>query len=76
MEPLTVDLIDINGAGQQIELYLMDSAGRSRVYDIPAHWTHDITTAPEGYDTLDLTTLDPQPGEGGGVATATEDPGF
>ncbi len=74
--PQSVDLVDINGDGQHVDITLVDAAGLERLYIVPGHWTNDITTAPVGYDTLDLTTLAPQTGEGGAIATASEDSGF
>ncbi|NOY43551.1 MAG: PEP-CTERM sorting domain-containing protein [Planctomycetes bacterium] len=75
-ELLSIDLVDING-GVTVQLTLTDTSGNSRIYDVPSKWTNDVSIAPIGYDTLDLTTLLPQNGEGiGGDATATEDPLF
>ena len=74
-EMLSIDLIDVNGNGPAT-LTLQDSLGRTRIYFVPMHWTNDVTVAPVGWDTLDLTTLAPQLGEGGGTATASEDPFF
>ncbi len=75
---LSLDLVDING-GAQTDVVLTDINGNTRTYDVPSKWTLDINTcgACDGYDTLDLTTLAPQNGEGtGGDATASEDAGF
>ncbi|MHC4217186.1 MAG: hypothetical protein ACYSU7_01910 [Planctomycetota bacterium] len=74
---LTIDLVDING-GANLELTLTDTNGRTRTYHIPQRWTYDIAHTPlgDGYDTLDLTILSGQVGEGGGTATATEMAGF
>jgi len=73
VELLSLDLIDINGNGSA-DVILQDSAGATRTYDVPMHWTLDIfVSGRDGYDTLDLTTLDPQLGEGGGTATASQD---
>jgi len=77
VEALSVDLIDINGGGQAVQVILVDGAAKTRTFDVPGTWTHDITVGgPNGFDTLDLTTLAPQLGEGGATATASEDPGF
>lgn len=73
VELLAIDLVDVNG-GAAMLLTLTDSNGLSRVYDVPEKWTNDVTVAPDGYDTLLLTSLLPQDGEGsGGDATAAED---
>lgn len=77
VEMLSLDLIDINGSGQQVDIILTDGNGLTRTYDVPSLWTNDIDAeGPLGYGTLDLTTLAGQLGEGGSTATATEDPGF
>lgn len=72
---LSVDLVDVNGNGP-VDLLLIDGAGLQRTYHVPKHWTFDPTVSPNGYDTLDFTSLLPQTGEGGGTATAAEDAGF
>lgn len=76
MRMLSVDLIDMNG-GNGMTVTLMDTMGLSRVYTVPERWTNDVTNAPLGWDTLDLTVLSPQDGEGaGGSATVGQDMGF
>jgi len=55
---------------------LTDATGLTRVYDVPAGFTNDLRNNPNGYATLDLTTLADQTGETALVATATEDAGF
>jgi hypothetical protein len=77
---MSVDLIDING-GAATDVVVTDGMGRTRTYAVPQKWTHDISVSgPDGYKTLDLTTLANQPGEvvpGGPFdATATEMAGF
>lgn len=73
---LSIDLIDINGNGPAT-LTLEDSNGNTRVYSVPMFWTNDIfVDGRAGFDTLDLTILTDQVGEGGGTATAVEDPLF
>ncbi len=76
LQPVTmesIDLIDINGNNQDVLLILTDSTGETRTYDVPSSWTKDIDVAgPNGFDTLDLTTLADQLGEGGSTATASE----
>lgn len=73
----SIDLIDIDpGDGGDVRIILSDLMGRVRVYTVPAGFTEDIAlTSGTGVRTLDLTSLDPQPGF---VATATagEQPGF
>ncbi len=75
-ELLSLDLIDIDGHGAA-DVILEDGAGYVRTYNVGESWTHDIfAQGPAGWDTLDFTTLAPQVGEGGGVATAWQDPLF
>ncbi len=70
-----IDLIDIC-PGNAATVTMTDDEGRIRFYDVPTGWTTDINLdGPPGFGTLDLTTLDPQPGFKA-TATATEDPGF
>lgn len=72
----SVDLIDING-GVLVDVVMTDGNGLTRTYDVPSMWTNDIAaTGPNGYDTLDLTSLVGQTGEGGGTTTVSEDAGF
>ncbi len=76
VELLSIDLIDID-ANAAVDLILTDASGLARTYSVPSFWTFDISVAGrDGFDTLDLTTLAPQLGEGGGIATAVEDAGF
>ncbi|MEE9293886.1 MAG: hypothetical protein V3W34_02830, partial [Phycisphaerae bacterium] len=73
---ISVDLVDINGGGSSV-IVLTDGGGKTRTYSVPDNWTKDISASgPDGFDTLDLTTLAPQLGEGGATATASEDAGF
>lgn len=75
VELLAIDLIDICPINYAT-VTLVDNSGLTRVYSVPIGWTEDISEdGPPGYRTLDLTTLDPQPGFVA-TATATEDPGF
>ncbi len=77
----SIDIIDANG-GFLADVILFDSGGDTRTYNVPAMWTFDINTCGaacppgQGYDTLDLTTLLPQVGEAGAIATAAQDLGF
>lgn len=72
----SVDVIDVDDANG-VTVTLTDDMGRTRVYDVPNGFTNEVNTdGPDGFDTLDLTTLADQLGEGGGTATATEDMGF
>ena len=77
VEMLSVDLVDID-CNRGALVTLMDRSGKEREYVVPRNWTKDISVnGPDGYDTLDLTTLSNQPGEGSGYsATASEDVGF
>ena len=69
-------LIDINGNGP-VSLILTDGGGLTRTYSVPMFWTFDVfVDGPDGFDTLDLTDITPQTGEGGFDATAVEDAGF
>jgi len=76
VEMLSVVLIDIDAHGA-VNLILTDGSALTRTYSVPNYWTFDISVSgPNGFDTLDLTILTPQLGEGGAVATAVEDLGF
>jgi hypothetical protein len=77
VELFSIDLIDVDKA-VFIDVKLYDGSGRIRSYDVPEYWTHDVYLKPgaNGYDTLDLTSLASQTGEGGGVARANETVGF
>ena len=57
-------------------LTLVDSAGLARTYSVGNSWTNEVNEMPAGFDTLDLTILSDQIGEGGGLASAVEDSGF
>ncbi len=73
LKMLSIDLIDIDGNGP-VDLFLLDGSGRTRTYNVGPSWTRDIFhQGPAGFDTLDLTSLAAQVGEGGGTATAFED---
>ena len=46
---------------------LTDDAGLTRVFEVAKRFTFDVhSEGPDGWDTLDLNTLGPQAGEGGG----------
>jgi hypothetical protein len=62
--PVSVDLIDLcPGDNQTTTVTLTDGESRTLVYEIPSGWTEDVSVeGPLGYRTLDLTTLDAQPG--------------
>lgn len=76
VEMLSVKLLDVDG-GNEVLVTLVDTDGRVRIYSVPAGWSFDLNAeGPNGYDTLDLTTLSGQMGEGGSTATAFEDAGF
>jgi hypothetical protein len=64
VEPVSIDLIDIDlGSPNGATVILTDVLDHTRVFSVPAGWTEDITReGPPGVRTLDLTTLDPQPG--------------
>lgn len=75
--PLSVDLIDIcPSANQTTTVTLTDGNGATLVYLVPSGWTEDVAVdGPLGYRTLDLTTLEDQPGFLA-TATASAAPGF
>lgn len=76
--PKSIDIVDANG-GFGATLTLTDDNSLTRTYSIPEMWTTDVTTALNGFQTLDLTTLAPQasePNAAGGDATAVQDAGF
>ena len=73
---LSLDLIDIDDDGAA-KVILTDVEEFTRTYVVPDNWTKDINdNGPDGYDTLDLTTLAGQLGEGGSTATASQTAGF
>ena len=62
-------MVDING-NAHFYIYLEDSSGNKREYDIPMQWTVDVSSLPGGqqpggmgFQDLDLQTLLPQPSE-------------
>lgn len=64
----SMDLVDIDD-GVTVDVMLTDTALNTRSYHVPSNWTYQINTdGPNGYDTLDLTTLLGQLGEGGAIA--------
>lgn len=76
VEMLSVKLIDVD-ADNDVLVTMIDMDGRTRIYSVPEGWSFDVDAqGPDGYDTLDLTTLSAQIGEGGATATAFEDDGF
>ena len=67
VEMLSLDLIDANG-GFGADVVLTDGSGNTRLYVVPAMWSEDIFSCVQpcnGFETLDLTSLSPQLGEGG-----------
>ena len=76
LQPLQVDLIDIDNPNQGATITLTDFSNLTRTYTVPTNWTGDITLAEPGVGTLDLTTLLPQAGHLGNLATAVEDAGY
>jgi hypothetical protein len=78
VELLSVDLIDICPGlpVQDVTVTLFDQASNTRTYFVPGGWTNDLFfDGPPGFDTLDLTTLNPQPGFLT-TASASETSGF
>lgn len=72
---LSIDLINV-GEGTTIDLELEDANGIHRVYGVPQQWTNNLSAAPLGWATLDLTTLTDQAGETGALAGISQDAGF
>lgn len=71
-----VDLVDIDGS-VDVNIVITDGNGFTRSYYVEPEWTFDIEAdGPNGYDTLDLTSIAAQQGEGGAFATGSEDAGF
>jgi len=72
-----LDLVDIDmGMREMSSVVLIDVLGHTRTYLVPPGFTGDrVLAATSGVRTLDLTTLDPQPGFAS-TATASEQPGF
>jgi hypothetical protein len=76
VEPLSIDLIDVDSAGAGMQVRMTDVLGQERIFTAPTGWTEDIAAdGPPGYRTLDLTTLGSQPGFASS-ATATGDAFF
>lgn len=76
VEPMRLDLIALGAGSGGASVVLVDSSGRTRTYSIPAGWTEELSLdGGPGFRTLDLTTLDAQPGFQSS-ATAAESPGF
>lgn len=76
MQPLTVDLIDIDDRPEEtVTITLTDFSALTRTYTVPPDWTGDLTQGDPGVGTLDLTALAAQPGWMS-VATAVEDLGY
>lgn len=72
---LSIDLIDVDAPDGRAVI-LTDSNLLTRTYNVPNGWTNDLRTSPNGFATLDLTTLADQTGETSILATATEEAGF
>jgi hypothetical protein len=66
---LAIDLVDIDKKGA-MTLSLIDGKGLERVYSVPEYWTNEVPTL-MGFDTLSLTTLPDQFGEGPSPIPAT-----
>ena len=75
--PKSIDLVDFcPDAGQGAEITLRDRTARTCVYTVPAGWTEDVAVqGGAGYRTLDLTTVNDQPGFAA-TATAEAEVGF
>jgi len=69
--PGSIDIVDQDRDSTIVTL--TDTQGATRTYTVPGGFSNDLfQSGPAGFDTLDLTTLAAQTGEGGGTATATE----
>jgi hypothetical protein len=77
VETISVDLIDIDGSSL-VEITLTDLYGKQRVYSAGPNWTTDVSIYGDGWETLDLTTLDPQPADASGdpAVVTLNDSGF
>jgi hypothetical protein len=78
VELLSLDLIDANG-GFGADVTLTDSLGNTRLYVIPSMWSDDIAACGggcNGFETLDMTSLIGQTGEGGGTTSVVNGAGF
>lgn len=74
---ISIDLIDIDRPDQGVMVVLTDIFGLVRTYAVADNWSNDLSVdGPDGYDTLSLTTLTEQVGEGGGSAIASQDDEF
>ena len=71
------DLVDVcPDPNQRMLLTLSDADGNERTYTVPVGWTEAVALdGPPGIRTLDLRTLDSQPGFLS-TATVVESPGF
>jgi len=87
VRPISIDLIDIarggddlaldDERGTEVNLTMTDVLGHKRTIHVPAGWTEDIQReGPPGFRTLDLTTLDPQPGFQGTTEITHDDPEY
>lgn len=74
-ETRSIDLIDVDAPDGRT-VVLTDVNGLMREYVVPNGWTNDLRDSPNGFATLDLTTLANQTGETTVMATASEDVGF
>jgi len=76
VSPVSLALIDIDAGADELSfVVLTDAEDRTRTYTVPPDWTGDLLTNGAGKRTLDLRTLDLQPGLFSTV-TATEASGF
>lgn len=73
----SLDLIDLDvGEDSGATIVMIDLGGRARIYNIPAGFTEDrVNTTGSGMRTLNLQTLEPQPGFLS-TATASQQSGF
>jgi hypothetical protein len=73
--PMSLQLVDVDNDGSSNQVVLTDVAGRQRTYTVPDEWTGDRSEGEPGMGTLDLTTLNSQPGFGS-IATSSQDTAF
>jgi hypothetical protein len=72
-QSLSIDLIDVDAAGNEFMIVTLNSASGSRTYTVPANWTGDINDATgPGIRTLDLQDTTPQQGNLGVFATSVD----
>ncbi len=74
---LSLEIVDANG-GFLAEIILTDGSNLNRTFTVNSGFSEDINVCGvcNGYETLDLTNIGVQVGEGGGTASGVDDVGF